>query len=478
MNDLLLKLAGNATARRAVRTLGLPLPLPQTLQRATGRDTATPLADLKVVWLAPPSRGEARANGGFAGLRDAIVSAGATMRAADVHADSAADDAAADAFIVDASDLATVADLSLLYEALHGRIGALARCGRVVVIARPVADDDPPQRAAARAGVEGFVRALGKELGRKGATANLLRVASGAEHRAAGPCLFLLSARSAFVSGQPLDVDLRADDVKRRGNRGVAGLGAVASAGALAGQVALVTGAARGIGEAIARRLAEEGARVICVDLPASSDALGAVATAIAGDALPCDLAAHGAIDALIAAVHDLMGDRGVDILVNNAGITRDRTIGRMPPAHWDLCLAVNLEAAVALSEGLLAHAHGLRDSGRIVFLSSIGGIAGNPGQTNYATAKRALMGYAAALADQTASRGISANCVAPGFIETQMTAAMPAMLREAGRRLSSLGQGGLASDIADAVAFLASPGAIGISGRTLRVCGQHLSGA
>jgi 3-oxoacyl-[acyl-carrier protein] reductase len=138
--------------------------------------------------------------------------------------------------------------------------------------------------------------------------------------------------------------------------------------------------------------------------------------------------------------------------------------------------MAVNLAAVVRITDALLLRA--LRDGGRIVCLSSVSGIAGNVGQTNYSASKAALIGYVDALGTQLAPRGITANAIAPGFIETRMTAAIPMMIREAGRRLSALGQGGLPEDVAQAITFLASPGAQGITGTTLRVCGGALIGA
>ena len=463
MSDFLLEFGKNPLARRAVRTLGLPVPMPQALQRASGAEPALPLADAHVVVVAH----------GVGSSSLAEQAAGAARKAgAQVDRESATGAATASvggsqpvaAFIVDASDVATPKDLRLLYDALHGRIGALARCGRVIVLGRPTEATREPLRSAARAGLEGFVRALGKEIGRKGATANLLLVEEGADERFGAPLRFLLSRRSAFVSGQVLRVGHLAK-----------GAADDTIAGSLRGKTALVTGAARGIGAAIAARLAEEGARVVLVDLPSSSSELDEVATATGGVALPCDLAGERAIEQLV----ETLAARSLrlDIVVNNAGITRDRTLAKMAPALWDLCLAVNLEASIGLTEALLASGR-LVAGGRVLCMSSIGGIAGNPGQTNYATAKRALIGYVNALAQRMARDGGAAMAVAPGFIETRMTAEMPPLLREAGRRLNSLGQGGQPQDIADAVTFLVSPGAIGLSGSTLRVCGQHLGGA
>jgi 3-oxoacyl-[acyl-carrier protein] reductase len=191
--------------------------------------------------------------------------------------------------------------------------------------------------------------------------------------------------------------------------------------------------------------------------------------------ALPLDVAAHDAPARLAAEVRERHG--GVDVVVHNAGITRDRTLARMSPDEWDQVLAVDLASIVRLDEALLGGGL-LRDGGRLVVLSSVSGVAGNVGQTGYATAKAALIAYAAALAPRLAARGATANAVAPGFIETAMVARMPLLPREVGRRLNSLSQGGTPGDVAEAVTFLASPGAAGITGQTLRVCGQSLLGA
>jgi 3-oxoacyl-[acyl-carrier protein] reductase len=167
----------------------------------------------------------------------------------------------------------------------------------------------------------------------------------------------------------------------------------------------------------------------------------------------------------------------GLDILVHNAGITRDKTLANMTPEYWDAVLAVNLNAPQVLTKALLDSGT-LHDNGRVVLLASISGIAGNRGQTNYAASKAGLIGLAQAWAPLLQERGISINAVAPGFIETQMTAHIPFALREAGRRMSSLGQGGLPQDVAEAVAWLGQPGSGAVSGQALRVCGQSLLGA
>jgi 3-oxoacyl-[acyl-carrier protein] reductase len=191
---------------------------------------------------------------------------------------------------------------------------------------------------------------------------------------------------------------------------------------------------------------------------------------ALGGSALTADIGAPGAPDRI--------ADNGpVDIVVHNAGITRDRTLGRMTERQWTSVLSVNLAAPARINEALLERG-ALGDGGRVVCISSISGIAGNAGQTNYATSKAGVIGLVQTCAPALARRGITINAVAPGFIETQMTDAMPFALREAGRRLSSLRQGGLPVDVAETVAWLASPGSAAVTGNIVRVCGQSLLGA
>jgi 3-oxoacyl-[acyl-carrier protein] reductase len=143
----------------------------------------------------------------------------------------------------------------------------------------------------------------------------------------------------------------------------------------------------------------------------------------------------------------------------------------------WDQVIGINLEAVLRITDSLLEHGT-LRDGGRVISLSSVSGVAGNMGQTNYAASKAGIIGFTRKLAQLVKSRGITANAIAPGFIETRMTAAIPVVVREAGRRLSALGQGGLPEDVAEAITFLSTPGAAGVTGQVLRVCGGALIGA
>jgi 3-oxoacyl-[acyl-carrier protein] reductase len=310
--------------------------------------------------------------------------------------------------------------------------------------------------------LRGFIRSIGKEIGKKGSTANLLEVHTGGEDWLDAPIRFLLSEHSAFITGQNLSVS-----AGPRGN-------IVALPGSLQGKVALVTGAARGIGASIAQTLTREGATVIGMDHPSAEGSLAETMSKIGGSGLALDVTAKDAAQRIAAEVSKKHG--GLDIVVHNAGVTRDKMLRNMAPHLWDMVLDINFGSILRINEGLLKD--GLKDGARIVCISSIGGIAGNPGQTNYASTKAGVMGYAAAMAAEMARHGGAINAVAPGFIETAMTAAMPVGPREVGRRLNSLSQGGLPIDIAEAVAFFASAAAGGINGRTLRVCGQNFVGA
>ena len=243
----------------------------------------------------------------------------------------------------------------------------------------------------------------------------------------------------------------------------------------LAGRVAVVTGASRGIGAAIARTLARDGATIVGVDVPAQGDDLAAVVNDVGGASLLLDITDEHAPARLGEYLTERHG--GADVVVHNAGVTRDRTLGRMSGEEWDMVLAINLTAQERINDTLLEGGV-LRPGGRIVTVSSVSGIAGNRGQANYAASKAGVIGIVESLAPVLAERGQTINAVAPGFIETQMTAAMPIGTREAGRRMNSVAQGGQPVDVAEAIGWLASPASGGVNGNVVRVCGQSLIGA
>jgi 3-oxoacyl-[acyl-carrier protein] reductase len=446
MSDFLLD---SAYARTLIRGLGLPLPIPEPLERAAGAWEERPLEGRSVIVCSP--RGM---------LLEPIIAA---LRAAGAAAIVAPDvTETIHGIVFDATGVDRIADLGEVYELFHRTIDRLERPGRAVVVCRPAESATDAEAAASRRALEGFVRSLAKEIGRRGATANLVSVESGAEERLEAVLRFVLSKRSAFVSAQPISV-----------TASVLATGRSSWVRALDGKVALVTGAARGIGAATAARLAAEGARVVCVDRPADAAPLGEVARTIGGDVLLADVSDPAAPQAIADRLRARQG--GVDIVVHNAGITRDKTLGRMERKSWDEVLDINLGAVLRISAALEPLLH---DGGRIICLSSIAGIAGNVGQTNYAASKAGLIGFVRRQSGVLASRGITVNAVAPGFIETRLTEAVPFFVREIGRRLSALGQGGLPQDVAEVIAFLAAPSTVGITGSVLRVCGGAYLGA
>ncbi|MGW4482503.1 3-oxoacyl-ACP reductase [Amycolatopsis sp. NPDC004368] len=367
------------------------------------------------------------------------------------------------ALVFDATGVKDPADLREVYRFFHPVIRKVGPSGRVVVFGTPPELVEGRERIAQRA-LEGFVRSVGKEL-KRGATAQLVYVAEGAEAAAESTVRFLLSAKSAFVDAQ----------VIRVGTHGTSAEAPASWEKPLAGKVALVTGASRGIGEAIAETLARDGAHVVALDIPAQGADLSTVANRVGGSALQLDITSAEAPAKLAEYLTTRHG--GVDIVVHNAGITRDKTLGNMTESGWDAVLTVNLAAQLAVNDKLLADKV-LRENGRIIGVSSIAGIAGNVGQTNYATSKAGVIGMVNVGAPQLAEYGGTINAVAPGFIETKMTAAVPLFIREAGRRLSSLGQGGLPVDVAETIAWYANPASAAVNGNVVRVCGQALLGA
>ncbi|WP_285724800.1 3-oxoacyl-ACP reductase [Psychromicrobium xiongbiense] len=368
------------------------------------------------------------------------------------------------AIVLVLDELAHPGDLAEPALTLSASLRDLAPNGRIVTVSRAAADAATPAQSAGRHGVDGLVRSLAKEL-RAGATANGLVLGEGIDTTATsvlGALRFFLSGRSAFVDGQFLTI------------AGTGGTLPEDWAQPLAGKVAVVTGAARGIGAAIATTLARDGAQIIAVDIPAAGDHLASVANAVHGTALQLDVTAADAGQKILDHAQQRYGR--LDIMVHNAGITRDKLLANMDPARWNSVLAVNISAQLAINEALLASPL-FREQPHIVSVASTSGIAGNRGQTNYAASKAGVIGMVRATAPLLAPVGGTVNAVAPGFIETEMTARIPFATREVARRLNSLQQGGLPQDVAETIAFLASPAAGGISANVVRVCGQNLVG-
>jgi 3-oxoacyl-[acyl-carrier protein] reductase len=442
MSDRYLNLVNSPFGSAVASRVGLPQPA--KLRRYAAGDPLLPGPAVLGATGGKPS----------AALRKILAGAGVDVR------DTVDEGERIAAAVLDARRVAAPGDLGALRAFLAPAVKALGPSGRVIVLGR-LPDGKSATVDATRQALDGIVRSLAKEL-RRGATANLLWVEDEASLESA--LRFFLSGKSAYVDGQPL----------------VLGKGTAPAPAdwdqPLAGKTALVTGAARGIGAAIAGVLARDGAKVIAADLTVAGEALAKVANRLGGTALHLDVAAPDAGQRLLD--HLAAHTDGLDILIHNAGITRDKLMANMKPEQWDAVLAVNLESQLRINEALLG-SNQLNPQSRVVCLSSTTGLSGNRGQTNYGATKAGVIGLVRSSAAAFAKHGASTiNAIAPGFIDTEMTAKMPLATREVARRLSSLQQAGLPIDVAEATAWLASPGAGGVNGQVLRVCGQNLVGA
>jgi len=440
-------LVNSPVGRKLATQLGLPRPA--TLRRYA---VGAPLVDGSVLV-------------GGLGVAPVAERVRALLKGEGIDAvDELADGGRVAAVVADLTEAAEPNDLDALRALVAPALKGLRPSGRVIVVGREPISANGFAQAATRRALEGITRSIGKEL-RAGATANLVLVGDGAEANTDAAVRFLLSGRAAYVDGQVVRV----------------GPGTPTEpadwAKPLAGKVAVVTGAARGIGASIADVLARDGATVVCVDIPAAGDSLARTANRVGGTALQLDVTADDAGRQILD--HATARHGGLDIVVHNAGITRDKLLANMDEARWSSVLDVNLGSILRMNEVLLADG-GIREGGHVVLVSSIAGIAGNRGQTNYGASKAGVIGLVDALAadDGLRARGITVNAVAPGFIETEMTAKVPFATREVGRLLNSLNQGGLPVDVAETIAWFSQDANAGVTGNVVRVCGQSLLGA
>jgi 3-oxoacyl-[acyl-carrier protein] reductase len=469
MSDRYQQLVNTPIGRIVTKQIGLPQPVPLKrwkpgrpiidgpvlLGAAPGSGVAEPIARvLSAVGAqtSTPLQDEARRAAADAGLDAAIF-----------DPETATEDETFKALVFDATGIADSDQLWEAYAFFHPTIRRVRRSGRVIVVGTPPQECKEPREAVAQRALEGLVRSLGKEV-RKGATAQLVYIAPNAEQELDSTLRFFLSPKSAYVSGQVVRIF-----------SALAHFDGIDWERPLAGKTALVTGASRGIGASIAEVLARDGAHVVGVDVPAQSHELDGVTGRIGGSSLTLDVTDADA--PVQIAAHLLEQHGGVDAVIHNAGVTRDRTIARMSEDQWRAVIDINLIAPQRIDQALFER-EVVRSNGRIVLVSSISGIAGNAGQTNYSTSKAGVLGVVQTFAPILAKRGVTLNAVAPGFIETRMTAAMPIATREAGRRMNSLNQGGLPVDVAETIAWLANPASAGLTGNVVRVCGQSLIGA
>lgn len=362
------------------------------------------------------------------------------------------------ALIVDGRNVKSETDLKAVYNQLQEGIKNIKANGKVLLYSvQPELLEDVHHSTYQRS-LEGISRSLAKELGGRGTSVNLVKLPPNVElpnYKTIED--FFTSGRSAFITGQALIANE-----------------AVISGRELSEKICLVTGGAGGIGSATVKRLAAEGATVIIADIPQMEER---VKTSLSDKIsfMGADLTDEGARKQLLETIKAKHGR--IDVLINNAGITRDKTMKNMPEHYWDQVIAINLTAVIALTEEALEMGL-IPDGGRIIGTSSISGIAGNFGQTNYTATKAALIGYSDSKAKELKAKGITINAIAPGYIETEMVKTMPLMTRIFAERLTSLAQAGKPEDIAEAMAFLAHPGAQAVTGQVLRVCGGSFLGA
>lgn len=439
------KFVSSGLGKQLATSLGLPRPT--RLRRHQPGDALVPGAVLVA------AHGEGPVAERVRGLLDAAGVQVATRASTSVAA-----------VVLDLTQVETPADLETLRAVVAPALKTLMPTGRVIVLGRPPEDADSVAQAAARRAVEGIVRSIGKEM-RGGGTANTILVAEGADDQVDATVRFLLSGRSAYVDAQVIRVGAPAKDSAAPADWSQP----------LGGKVAVVTGAARGIGAAIADVLARDGATVVCVDIPSAGGPLAEVANRLGGSMLQLDVTAADAGERI--AEHCRTRHGGFDIVVHNAGITRDKLLANTDADRWDSVLQVNLLSILRMNESLVP---AINDGGHIVNVASIAGIAGNRGQTNYAASKAGVIGMTSALAQDPAilAKGVTVNAVAPGFIETEMTAKVPFATREVGRLMNSLNQGGQPVDVAETIGWFAWDASRGVTGNTVRVCGQMLMGA
>lgn len=359
--------------------------------------------------------------------------------------------------LFDASDINSLQDLDKLYNFFHPLTKKIKASGRVIILAKdPQFSADISEQIAQRA-ILGFAKSLAKEV-KNGVTVNVIYLKDGAEQALDSTLEFFMSPKSAYISGQAIHLTNNVAPTVVLGDK------------PLTGRKILVTGASRGIGAAIAEVLVRDGATVICVDLPTGLSSLQKHAGNIGAQALPLDITDPDAAQKITEAVGVLDG------IVHNAGITKDKTLGKMDKARWQAVINVNLASVYRITEQLLAN-NGLSASARITCVSSIAGIAGNFGQTNYATSKAGIIGLTKGFANTLTGSNRTINAVAPGFIETAMTAKIPFAIREAGRRMNALSQGGQPVDVAETIAWLQHPNSCAINGELVRVCGLSVLG-
>ncbi len=376
-----------------------------------------------------------------------------------------------DAMVINATDYQGEDSYLSLYQSIHEQIKYLSTNARIVIVAKSNKfthkDKDIDlyhEHNAFNQGLIGFTKSLAKEVGRKGSTANIIFIDNDdpttINQALSGPLAFLLSAKSTFVSGQVVHLQSQLPYSNNTDSSSQ--------------KIAVVTGAAQGIGAAIAKKLSNDDYYVIGIDIEPMNELLNKTMRELSGEAFILDISIENAGELLSDLVKKY---NGIDLMVHNAGITRDKTLAKMPEHWWKQTIDINLLSVMRINKQLLA-TDSINKNGRIVCLSSMNGIAGQGGQTNYACSKAGIIGYIKSIHHSLSEREITINAVAPGFIETKMTEQIPFFTREMGRKMNALGQGGLPIDVAEVIAFFAEPESYSVSGQVIRVCGLNMIGA
>jgi 3-oxoacyl-[acyl-carrier protein] reductase len=380
-----------------------------------------------------------------------------------VNEDERLIDKSIESLVIDATNYHDENSYQTIYKLVHENLKYIRANARIVLIVKSNQESLSIEENTFSQALIGFSKSLAKEVGRKGSTVNIISInkeqLTENPNALLGPLSFLISTKSTFVSGQLFSINNNNTEIKPEVNKQ---------------KVAVVTGAAQGIGAAIAQKLSSEGYQVIGIDIEPMKAVLTTSMTKIQGKAFILDVSDIKAGEQLVQLAKEY---NGFDLIVHNAGITRDKTLGKMPELWWQQTLNINLLSVMRINKELL-NDKSINSGGRIVCLSSMNGIAGQGGQTNYACSKAGIIGYVSSSSTELSTRNITINAVAPGFIETEMTNKMPFMPREMGRRMSALNQGGLPIDVAEVVAFFANDNAYAISGQTIRVCGLNIIGA
>ena len=464
MSDRYSEFVQSGLGKKFAQNLGLPMPV--TLERyQEGQAPITGSVIFGSSKNAPLTTAIAQflANINATVYNDSNQSTNSALDAVGIKASAYDEESRYKVALFDASGIRNVEELKQVYEFFHPIARAIEKSGRVIIVGIDPKVCNSIEQAAAQRGLDGFAKSVGKEF-KRGITSQVIYATPNGDDKdlanLESTLRFFASPRSAYVSGQAIYVG-QGDAVTVNWDK------------PLTGKTMLVTGASRGIGEAIARVLARDGAHVICLDVAAQQPELQKVAGEIGGSSLVLDITSKDAGQKIAAAAAKR---GGLDAIIHNAGVTRDKTLAKMDDKMWDLVLNINLNAEEQINKYLLEN-NGFNANARIVGVASISGIAGNLGQTNYALSKAGVIGAVQATAP-TLTNGITINAVAPGFIETQMTAAIPFAIREAGRRMNSMSQGGLPVDVAETIAWLACPASGAINGQIVRVCGQSLLGA